>query len=88
MIQTAEGASAVVHEMLQRGRELAVQAATDTLTDSDRNALNDELTQLKEQISKVANDTEFNTIKMLNKGSFFRECSLGLYDKGSISKLD
>lgn len=69
MIQTAEGGASVVHDMLQRGRELAVQAANDTLTDSDRNALNDELTQLKEQIDNVANNTEFNTIKVLNKGS-------------------
>lgn len=69
MIQTAEGAASVVHDMLQRGRELAVQAANDTLTNTDRSELNKELTQLKEQISKVANDTEFNTIKMLNKGS-------------------
>ncbi|MBM7649374.1 flagellin [Bacillus ectoiniformans] len=69
MIQTAEGASSVVHDMLQRGRELAVQAANDTLTDFDRSALNKELSQIKEQINKVANDTEFNTIKILNKGS-------------------
>jgi len=69
MINTAEGAASSIHDMLQRGRELAVQAANDTLTDSDRKSLDEELTQLKEQISKVANDTEFNTIKLLNKGS-------------------
>lgn len=69
MIQTAEGASASVHAMLQRGRELAVQAANGTLTDSDRAALNDEVKQIKKQIDTVANTTEFNTIKLLNKGS-------------------
>lgn len=73
MIQTAEGGASVVHEMLQRGRELAVQAANDTLTNTDRSELNKELTQLKDQISKVANDTEFNTIKILNKGSLSSE---------------
>lgn len=69
-VQTAEGAASVIHDMLQRGRELAVQAANDTLTDSDREAVNNELTQLKEEITKIANNTEFNTIKMLNKGSY------------------
>ncbi|OLN24035.1 hypothetical protein BTO30_01045 [Domibacillus antri] len=69
MIQTAEGAASVVHEMLQRARELAVQSANGTLTDSDRKALNDEVAQLKEQINNTAQNTEFNTIKLLNKGT-------------------
>ncbi|OXT16882.1 hypothetical protein B9K06_12900 [Bacillus sp. OG2] len=69
MIQTAEGGASVIHDMLQRGRELSVQAANDTLTDEDRQSLNDEIVQLKEQISATANNTEFNTKKLLNKGS-------------------
>lgn len=69
MIQTAEGAASTVHDMLQRARELAVQSANDTLTDNDRKSLNDEISQLKSQIDTVANNTEFNTIKMLNAGS-------------------
>lgn len=69
MIQTAEGATSVIHDMLQRGRELAVQASNATLTDEDRLSLNEEVQQIKDQISKVANDTEFNKIKLLNKGS-------------------
>lgn len=66
MLQTAEGATGVIQEMLQRGRELSVQAANDTLTDSDRLSIEEELGQIKNQVSTVANDTEFNTIKMLN----------------------
>ena len=66
MIQTAEGALGSVHDMLQRGRELAIQAANSTLTDPDRAKLNEELQQIKEQIDVVAENTEFNTIKMLN----------------------
>ncbi|QOR66248.1 flagellinolysin [Cytobacillus suaedae] len=69
MLQTAEGAAGVIQDMLQRGRELSVQAANGTLTDSDRLSINEELEQLKSQISTVANDTEFNTIKMLNSAS-------------------
>jgi flagellin len=69
MIQTAEGAASSIHDMLQRGRELAVQAANDTLTFKDREQLDLELEQIKDQINKVANDTEFNTIKMLNNGA-------------------
>jgi flagellin len=68
-IQTAEGGGSSIHDMLQRGRELAVQAANDTLTDTDRLEINKEIEQLKSQIDTVANNTEFNTIKMLNSGS-------------------
>lgn len=75
LIQTAEGAAASIHDMLQRGRELAIQAANDTLTDEDRIEVNKELTQLRLQIDKVANDTEFNTKKLLNKGSTSSEKS-------------
>jgi flagellin len=69
LIQTAEGAASSVHDMLQRGRELAVQAANDTLTETDRAVLNKELEQLKDQINTVAEDTEFNTLKLLNNST-------------------
>jgi len=69
LIQTAEGALNETHSMLQRMRELAVQAANDTLTTSDRGQIQKEVTQLVEEISRVANNTEFNTMKLLN-GSY------------------
>ena len=66
LIQTAEGGLNEIHNILQRMRELAVQAANDTLTTTDRNAISGELTQLAEEITRISTDTEFNTKKLLN----------------------
>src|SRR5690606_31580069 len=67
LIQTAEGALTETHAILQRMRELAVQAANDTNDSSvDRKAIEDELTALKEEIDRIANTTQFNTKKLLN----------------------
>lgn len=68
-IQTAEGATTEIHSILQRARELAVQASNSTLTTSDRSKLNEEVAQLKSEINRVSGTTEFNTITMLNYGS-------------------
>jgi flagellin len=69
LIQTAEGALTETHSMLQRMRELSVQAANDTNTAEDRAALQSEVEQLTEEIDRIAETTEFNTQKLL-KGSF------------------
>ncbi|RKQ17743.1 flagellin [Ureibacillus endophyticus] len=66
LVQTAEGALNETHAMIQRMRELAVQAANDTLTDEDRKQINIEFQQLKEEITRTATDSEFNTRKLLN----------------------
>lgn len=66
LIQTAEGGAANVHKMLQRVRELAVQSANDTLVDDDRAKIQDEVLQIIEQVDGIANNTEFNTRKILN----------------------
>ncbi|WP_019592642.1 flagellin [Thioalkalivibrio sp. ALRh] len=58
--QTAEGALSTVGDALQRIRELSVQAANDSNSSSDREALNNEAQQLVAEISRVANETEFN----------------------------
>jgi flagellin len=65
LIQTAEGALAETHEILQRMRELAVQSANDTNTDADRRELQAEVKQLRSEIDRIANSTEFNTKKLL-----------------------
>jgi flagellin len=67
LIQTAEGALNETHSMLQRMNELAVQAANGTSSDYDRVQLNKEFEQLKEEISRSANQTEFNTKPLLGK---------------------
>jgi len=66
LIQTAEGALNETHSILQRMRELSVQSANDTNTDSDRGALELEMNQLRMEIDRIAKTTEFNTKALLN----------------------
>ena len=69
LIQTAEGALNETHDILQRVRELAVQSANDTNTDDDRAELQKEVDELITEMDRIATQTEFNTEKLLNKGS-------------------
>lgn len=69
LMQTAEGAMTEVHSMLQRMRELAVQAANDTNTTSDREQIQKEIDQLRLEIDSIASKTEFNTRKLLDGSS-------------------
>jgi flagellin len=69
LTQTAEGALGSVQSNLQRMRELAVQASNGTNTQADRDALNNEYTQLKDEIQRVAQQTKFAGSELLN-GSF------------------
>jgi len=66
LIQTAEGALAETHEMLQRMRELVVQSNNDTNTDEDLTNIQDELGQLTKEIDRIATKTEFNTKNLLD----------------------
>lgn len=66
MIQTAEGALSETHSILQRMRELSVQASNDTATDTDRGEIQKEIEQLKSEIDRIATQTEFNTKKLLD----------------------
>ena len=68
LIQTAEGALNEIHAILQRMRELAVQAATDTNTAEDRAEIQKEVDQLLAEIDRIGDTTEFNTKKLLNGG--------------------
>nr|WP_050632252.1 flagellin [Bacillus andreraoultii] len=66
LIQTAEGALNETHSILQRMRELAVQSSNDTNTDVDREAIQDEINQLNQEIDRIGNTTEFNTKKLID----------------------
>jgi flagellin len=66
LIQTAEGALNESHSILQRMRELSVQAANGTETDDDREAVQDEISQLQEELTRISDTTEFNTMKLLD----------------------
>lgn len=66
VVQTAEGAIEEVGNIVQRMRELAVQGANETNTGSDRSKISEELTQLHEEIDRIAESTQFNGKDLLN----------------------
>lgn len=66
LLQTADGALEEIHSILQRGRELSVQAANDSNTDIDRQAIQSEVDELLKEINRIADTTEFNTLKLLD----------------------
>ncbi len=76
LAQTAEGALNETHSILQRMRQLAVQGSNGTQTTIDTKAINTELNQLTAEIDRIAKDTEFNTMKLLD-GSFERQLHVG-----------
>ncbi len=92
LIQTAEGALQETHSILQRMRELSVQAANDTLTQQDRAYIQEEVDQLKDEITRVGNTTQFNKKKLLNGESSALWSSSDLETKaivrGSLRDVD
>ena len=66
MVQTAEGALEEAGNIAQRMRELGIQAGNDTLSDEDRSKVKAELTQLQDEMSKIATETKFNGKQLLN----------------------
>ena len=65
-LQSAEGGLSQTESILQRMRELAIQASNDTLTSNDRLEIQKEINQLRDAINDVADSTEYNTKKLLN----------------------
>ena len=94
MIQTAEGALNETTNILQRMRELAVQASNDTNTSSDREEIQKEINALTEEVDRIANNTEFNTQKLLNgsksgeEGDLVREEVTAVKGKFKIDLAD
>lgn len=69
IVRTADGALSEITEMLQRMNELAVKGANGTMSDKDREALEDEMDQLKDEISRIGTETQFNGQNILD-GTF------------------
>ncbi len=84
LIQTAEGALNETHAILQRMRELAVQAANDTNTEVDRSEIQKEINELIDEIDRIANQTQFNTKHLLN-GTFTGTFHIGANETQSIT---
>ena len=92
MIQTAEGALNETHSILQRMRELAVQAGNDTNTTEDRGQIQQEINQLTSEVNRISNTTEFNNQKLLKgnndqSGNFEATLQIGA-NKGQALTID
>ena len=90
VVQTAEGAIEEVGNIVQRMRELAVQGANETNTGSDRAKISEELTQLHEEIDRIAESTQFNGKDLLNGTNTVRvENGFDVTgENGKISKVE
>ena len=86
-VQTAEGALAEVHDMLQRMNELAVQAANGTNSTSDRTAIQNEIDQLTTEIDRVAETTKFNETYLLKGGDETKTVTMKAHDAGLKGSL-
>lgn len=84
LIQTAEGALNETHSILQRMRELAVQASNDTNTSADRAEIQKEVDQLAQELARIGNTTEFNTQKLLN-GTFIGTFHIGANENQGLN---
>lgn len=83
LVQTAEGALSETEAILQRMRELSIQAANDTNTSDDRDAMQLEIDQLSQEIDRIAETTEFNTKKLLN-GNAASTATIGTTNDANI----
>ena len=92
MLQTAEGALSEVHSILQRMRELSVQAANDTLTQQDRQYIQQEIDQLKSEINRTSTATQFNKKRLLDGSSAglwsSNDLATKAYIRGSLRQID
>jgi flagellin len=85
LIQTAEGALNETHSILQRMNELAVQGANDTNQSIDRDAINQELTALTEEIDRISSTTQFNKQNLLDGGFTGRNLQVGANQNQKIT---
>ena len=86
-VQTAEGALAEVHDMLQRMNELAIKASNDTMTSVDRGYIDAEVQQLKTEINRVQSTTTFNEMNLLTGEFKNKNLQVGA-EAGQFIKLD
>ena len=93
-VQTAEGALTEVHSMLQRMNELATQSANGTNSDSDRQAIQDEINQLTTEIDRVAETTKFNETYLLKGDStgtndvYFHKAGYAIAESATLKDED
>lgn len=84
LCQVADGAMAEVDDMLHRMNELCIQAANGTNTSADRDAIDKEIQQLKTEIDRIGNETEFNEIKVLQGAGSVDQMEITYYEKETV----
>jgi len=84
MTQTAEGALGEMENILQRVRELAVQSSNSTLSNNDRNQLQNEVNQLIAEVDKIAATTHFNNVKLLDGSNADVTFQIGINEENSL----
>ncbi len=85
LVQTAEGAMQEMTEILQRVRELAIQAANGAATNADRVNLHKEVSQLQEELGRIANTTRFNNEVLMNGSFTQKDFQIGTSNQEEIS---
>ena len=86
MIQTAEGAMNEVGNILIRFRELSTQAASDTIGDEERGFIDKEVQQLKQEIQRISQSTEFNGKKLLSGEGEMLDIHVGLHNNAELDR--
>jgi flagellin len=88
LVQTAEGGLNEISSILIRLRELSVQAASDTIGESERSFSDIEFQQLKNEIDRIAKSSEFNGIKILDGSGGFLEFQIGVKNDPLLDRLN
>ena len=86
VVQTVDGASEEIVNMIQRMRELGIQSANDTYTSAQRNQMNEEVSQLKTEINRVASTTKFNGTKLMNGSNATLSMQVG-WETGAVNQI-
>ncbi|MEO5970593.1 MAG: flagellin [Bdellovibrionia bacterium] len=87
LIQVAEGGMNEIGNILTRMRELSIQGASDTIGDSERGFLNKEIQQLKAEVDRISNTTEFNGTKLLTGTSPPLEIQIGTHNNPLLDRF-
>ncbi len=87
LVQVAEGAMNEISNILIRMRELSIQASSDTIADTERGYVNNEIQQLKSEVDRIANSTEFNGTKLLNKTAPNLDIQVGIHNDSTNDRF-
>jgi len=87
LVQVAEGGTNEISNILVRMRELSIQGASDTISDLERGFINKEVQALKSEVTRIANNTEFNGTKLLNGTANKLEIQVGLNNNPEEDRL-